>query len=154
VRVAQNEKLLHNATMETNEVIRLLQGRGHRMTAARRFMIAALCEALSPLAATDLLKDLDKHKLHSNKTTVYRELNFLAEQNIARSVDFGDSTKRYEIASDHHHHHLICTKCGKVEDVELERDVEEEGVRLGKEKEFTVTSHSLEFFGKCKACQK
>ena len=45
--------------METNAVIRLLQGRGHRMTAARRFMIDALCEATSPLAATDLLKDLD-----------------------------------------------------------------------------------------------
>ena len=123
------------------------------MTAARRFIIGALCEATSPLAATDLLKDLDKHKLHSNKTTVYRELNFLAAQNIVRPIDFGDGTKRYEIAGDHHHHHLICTQCGKVEDVELERDVEEEGVRLGKEKGFAVTGHSLEFFGKCSNCR-
>ena len=138
--------------METNAVIRLLQGRGHRMTAARRFMIAALCEATSPLAATDLLKDLDKHKLHSNKTTVYRELNSLSAQNVIRSIDFGDGTKRYEIDGDHHHHHLICTKCGKVEDVELERDVDDEGARLGKEKGFKVTGHSLEFFGLCKNC--
>ncbi len=123
------------------------------MTAARRFIIAALCEATSPLAATDLLKDLDKHKLHSNKTTVYRELAFLEKQTIVRTIDFGDGTKRYEIAGDHHHHHLICTKCQKVEDVELERDVDEEGTHLGKQKNFKVTGHSLEFFGLCRNCQ-
>jgi Fur family ferric uptake transcriptional regulator len=122
------------------------------MTAARRFMIAALCEATSPLAATDLLKDLDKHKLHSNKTTVYRELSFLEKQNIVKAIDFGDGTKRYEVVSDHHHHHLICTNCGKVEDVELDRDVDDEGVRLGKQKGFAVTGHYLEFFGRCKNC--
>lgn len=139
--------------MSPDSIIRQLQGRGHRMTAARRFIIAALCEATSPLAATDLLKDLDKHKLHSNKTTVYRELNFLSGQNVVKAIDFGDGTKRYEIASDHHHHHLICTKCQKVEDIELARDVDEEGVALGKEKNFKVTGHSLEFFGLCKDCQ-
>jgi Fur family ferric uptake transcriptional regulator len=116
-------------------------------------MITALAGAATPLAATDLLKDLDKHKLHSNKTTVYRELNFLTEQNIVKPIDFGDGTKRYEVASDHHHHHLICTKCQKVEDIELEGDVDEEGSKLGKQKGFEVTGHSLEFFGLCKNCQ-
>lgn len=139
--------------METSAVIRLLQGRGHRMTAARRFMIGALCDAKSPLAATDILKDLDKHKLHSNKTTVYRELAFLEKQNIVKTIDFGDGTRRYEVIGDHHHHHLICTQCLKVEDVELEHDVDEEGARLGKQKGFKVTGHSLEFFGLCKNCQ-
>jgi len=139
--------------MDSNSTIRLLQGRGHRMTAARRFIISALCEATSPLAATDLLKDLDKHKLHSNKTTVYRELAFLEKQTIIHAVDFGDGTKRYEIAGAEHHHHLICTKCGNTQDIELERDVEEEGARLGKQKGFAVTGHSLEFFGLCKNCQ-
>ncbi len=123
------------------------------MTTARRFMIGALCDAKSPLAATDILKDLDKHKLHSNKTTVYRELAFLEKQNIIKPIDFGDGTKRYEVIGDHHHHHLICTKCLKVEDVELEHDVDEEGVRLGKQKGFEVTGHSLEFFGKCRNCR-
>jgi Fur family transcriptional regulator, ferric uptake regulator len=141
------------SALNSQGVIHLLQGRGHRMTAARRFMISALCEATSPLSAGDLLKDLDKHKLHANKTTVYRELTFLVTQNIVKTIDFGDGTKRYEIAGGHHHHHLICTNCQKVEDIELARDVDEEGVRLGKEKNFKVTGHSLEFFGLCKDCQ-
>lgn len=138
--------------MDSNSTIRLLQGRGHRMTGARRFIISALCEATSPLAATHLLKDLDKHKLHSNKTTVYRELSFLEKQSIIRTIDFGDGTKRYEITGSEHHHHLICTKCGSTQDIELERDALEEGTRLGKQKGFTVTGHSLEFFGTCKNC--
>lgn len=137
----------------TDSVIRLLQGRGHRMTSARRFMIAALCEAASPLSAIDLLKHLDKHRLHSNKTTVYRELSFLEKQNVVKAVDFGDGMKRYEVAGENHHHHLICTRCGAVTDIELERDVEEEGARLGKQHDFKVTNHSLEFFGICKNCQ-
>lgn len=123
------------------------------MTTARRFMIEALCDAHSPLAAADLLKELDKHKLHANKTTVYRELAFLEKQTIVRPIDFGDGTKRYELTGGAHHHHLICTHCGRVEDVELDRDVEEEGVRLGKHKGFAVTGHSLEFFGTCKNCR-
>ncbi len=133
-------------------IIHLLQGRGHRMTTARLFLISALCESKAPLSALDLLRSLENSKLHANKTTIYRELVFLEAQAIVSPIDFGDGTKRYELISDHHHHHLICTKCGKVEDVELERDVEEEGARLGKQHGFNVTGHSLEFFGTCKKC--
>lgn len=140
--------------MDSNSTIRLLQGRGHRMTTARRLMITGLCDAARPLSAIDVLAMLAKHKLQANKTTVYRELAFLEQQTIVKPIDFGDGTKRYEIASSHHHHHLICTSCGRVEDVELARDVDEEGARLGKQKGFVITGHSLEFFGKCKNCQK
>ncbi len=132
-------------------IIHLLQGRGHRMTTVRRFIITALCETQAPLAAADLLKQLAKNKIPTNKTTVYRELSFLEKQNIVLPIDFGDSTKRYELTGDHHHH-LICTGCGAVADIELTHDVEEEGVRLGATKGFTVTGHSLEFFGTCKKC--
>jgi len=114
-------------------------------------MISALCESSSPLSAADLIKNLHSRRIKSNKTTVYRELAFLSTQNIVTAIDFGDGTKRYEIAGEHHHH-LICSKCSQVEDIELERDVEEEGLRLGKEKGFMVTGHSLEFFGKCRNC--
>jgi len=137
--------------MNSNSLIHLLQGRGHRMTTARRLMISALCESSSPLSAADLIKNLHSRRIKSNKTTVYRELAFLSTQNIVTAIDFGDGTKRYEIAGEHHHH-LICSKCSQVEDIELERDVEEEGLRLGKEKGFMVTGHSLEFFGKCRNC--
>jgi Fur family ferric uptake transcriptional regulator len=141
-----------SSAQKPETIIHLLQGRGHRMTTVRRFMITALCKAEAPLAANDLLEQLAKDNLHANKTTVYRELSFLEKQSAIKSIDFGDGTKRYEVAGGHHHHHLICTDCGSVTDIELKNDVEEEGVRLGGEHGFTVTGHSLEFFGTCKKC--
>lgn len=133
-------------------IIHLLQGRGHRMTTARRFLIKALCESKAPLSALDLLRSLERSKLHANKTTVYRELDFLEAQALVTTVDFGDGTKRYELAGGQHHHHLICTKCGTAQDIELDNDVEKEGERIGALHGFTVTGHSLEFFGTCKEC--
>ena len=51
------------------------------------------------------------------------------------------------------HHHLICTRCNAV--IEVEDDLLEElEDRIGKEYEFKIVDHSLQFFGICKQCQK
>ena len=88
------------------KILKELRGQGHRITAVRREMVKMLVNAKAPLAASDILKVLQKEKLKANKTTVYRELEFLVEQNIAQEVEFGDKKKRYEI-SDKHHHHVV-----------------------------------------------
>lgn len=140
--------------MHTDILIRSLQARGHRMTIMRRFILSSFDKADAPLAASKLLDNLSKHGLDANKTTVYRELKFLLEQNIIKPVHFGDGIGRYELTGAEHHHHFVCTKCNRSEDVELTHDVDEEGKRLGKKRGFKITGHSLEFFGICKSCQR
>ena len=134
------------------KILKDLREQGYRVTKVRREMIMMLANAKAPLAASDMLKSLEKKSPAVNKTTVYRELDFLRENNIVQEVEFGDKKKRYEI-SDRHHHHVVCLECKKVEDVDLQSDLEAQEKKIGRQKNFKVLNHSLEFFGLCADCK-
>ncbi len=136
-------------------VLRKLQEDGFRQTKARRAIIELLILSKHPQTISEILTKLDNNfKLQVDKTTAYREISFLLDKQVAREIDFGDKKKRYESNIGDHHHHLVCTNCGKIEDFELEQDLKEDEQRIEKNKNFKVTSHSLEFFGLCSSCKK
>ncbi len=89
-------------------------------------------------------------KLKVNKTTVYRQIDKLLQENKIIEVELGDGKKRYELKDLKHHHHLVCKKCGNIDDIEID-----EKMILGslsKKTSFKIESHSLEFFGTCVNC--
>ena len=58
----------------------------------------------------------------------------------------------YTVCADQHHHHLVCERCGAVEeigDARIERAVRSVAVEAG----FRAREHHLEIVGACKACQ-
>lgn len=135
------------------EVINKIRSKGHRITRVRGLVAELFINSSEPLTAQDLISGLHAMEMKVNKTTVYRELTFLLNNGIVKAVDFGDGTKRYELAGDEHHHHLICINCKKVEDVDLNMDLDKEEAKIAKEKNFKILNHSLEFFGLCSSCQ-
>ncbi len=90
-------------------------------------------------------------KLKVNKTTVYRQLDKLLDEDKILEVELGDGKKRYEIKSRGHHHHIVCKKCGLIEDLELDEKMLIS--RLSKKTNFKIESHNLEFFGLCINCR-
>lgn len=86
--------------------------------------------------------------------TVYRTMKLLAESGLAHARNFGDGQTRYEPAIGREHHdHLICTRCGTI--VEFENDrIESLQELVAKKHGFRVTSHKMELYGLCRACQK
>lgn len=127
-----------------------LRKRGLRQSRIRKLLVDIFAKASKPISAVDLLEEF---KVPANKTTIYRELYTLLDQKVLREVDFGDGIKRYELSGDTHHHHLVCSKCKKVEDIDLKTDLKIEEKQIEKEKDFKIDFHSLEFFGFCKNCQ-
>lgn len=129
-----------------------LKDKGYKATRARSAIIKLFARASLPASAKDVITCLAKEGLKVNKTTIYRELEFLTEQNILQVIHWGDSVIRYEKAEHggNHHHHLICNTCGRVEDVNLK---DEKLVKEASQTGFKVKSHSLEFFGLCTGCQ-
>jgi len=82
--------------------------------------------------------------------TVYRNLQILAEQGRVRELQFGADQTRYDAMMEPHHH-FICTGCGSMTDVFLQRDLPLD--RLGGIPDgAAVESMHLELFGKCSAC--
>ena len=131
----------------------MLQENGYRITKGRVELLMFLKQNKNPLSAGDIQKQMN-YKM--DKVTLYRALEDFATSKIVVRVNLQGASTYYEfLHKDHHHHHIVCEKCGKIEDIKncnqsnLQKEV------LKHSKSFnTVNSHSLEFFGICKLCNK
>lgn len=140
--------------IDLGPVIDALVSNGFRITRIRKAMIEVFLKNDLPFSAMDMMSALRAMKVPFNKTTVYREIAFLKENGIIKDLQFiNERTKRYELVSGDHHHHLICLKCKKVEDIVLEKDLEEQEKKIYESKGFKVLNHSLEFMGICQICR-
>lgn len=129
-----------------------LRSIGARFTKVRKALLHIFTHHSSPLSVPELLDCLKQEGLQVNKTTVYRELDFLLEKALLQELDFGDRKKRYELASRGHHHHLICQVCHSIEDIAFEEELSAEEKIISEKTGFTVLRHNLEFFGICQSC--
>ena len=70
---------------------------------------------------------------------------------VRRHFDEGRAT--YELQEGRHHDHLVCVRCGNVEefvDPEIERAQRQVAARKG----YELTDHSLVLYGICGDCRK
>jgi Fe2+ or Zn2+ uptake regulation protein len=134
--------------MTADEFIEILKNRKKRITPGRTKIINFFCKSTYPLSPETIVK-----KTGMNKTSIYRELEFLLKLGFIQEVDFGDGTKRYELKDLKHHHHLICLRCKKVQDISFNENLEWEESNIKKHQKFQVLRHDLEFFGYCQNCQ-
>jgi Fur family ferric uptake transcriptional regulator len=106
------------------------------------------------ISLDELLSKVRRKNPKVGYATVYRTMKLLVECGLAAERHFGDGQSRYEsVSGEGHHDHLICTECGKI--IEFENQVIEDiQAEIAKEKNFVVTSHKLELYGRCNKCAK
>ncbi len=86
--------------------------------------------------------------------TVYRTLKLFSESGIAREIQFGDGQTRYEhVTEGEHHDHLVCTKCGEVQEFSNEA-IEKLQEEIAESHGYIVHTHKLELYGICPKCRK
>lgn len=128
-----------------------LRARGYRMTPQRMAILHVLHHTGRHLSPVEVYEQA-RHELPSlTETTVYRTLEFLAENGLARQALTGSGHLRYEIAR-HEHHHLICRSCGNEMEVEHEL-IKSMYQTLETESGYKLTDSHLTFFGLCPNCQ-
>lgn len=139
--------------MNGEVTISKLKGQGYKMTEIRKGIIALFSRTKAPLSANEVRKKLSSSGLGVNKTTIYRELQFLVKEKCLTSVQLKPSEVAYESTELEHHHHLICETCGKIDEVTncLAEELEK---RILKNKGFVISRHALEFYGRCLECRK
>lgn len=84
--------------------------------------------------------------------TVYRNLMQLGEAGAVRIVDAGDGTARFD-GRVSEHQHFRCTRCGRVEDVEIPAAFDLAQL-LKPGLPGVATSYTLTVQGLCRDCQK
>jgi Fur family ferric uptake transcriptional regulator len=86
--------------------------------------------------------------------TVYRTLEVLVQSGLVRANDFGEGFKRYEpMPTQAHHEHLICQRCGRVEEFQNER-LERMLPVIADEHGFQHQRHRVEIYGVCRDCRQ
>jgi Fe2+ or Zn2+ uptake regulation protein len=134
--------------MERTGIESALRVAGFRATEGRIRLLAELSAAREPLSVRDITRALRKNLDEAN---VYRALKALARRGLVRMIQIERERARFEIARDHHHH-IVCTACGRIEDVHVEADAVLECQALSRSSFARVESHALEFFGVCSPC--
>jgi len=125
-----------------------LAAHGCRMTKPRQEIFAVLNH--SPQSVVEIIEKLKKKNLSVDKVTIYRSLTNFVKLGLVEETQFKDKISVYELADHKHHHHLVCEKCGKIEDICLDENLLVQAVK--KVSSFQIKSHHLEFFGFCKKC--
>lgn len=82
--------------------------------------------------------------------TVYRNLNYLAENNMLKKINVPDGSDRFD-GTLARHQHLICRNCGKVSDINVD-ELAKIKDSIKKTNGFEIDIDTLAFEGICDEC--
>lgn len=86
-----------------------------------------------------------------NKSTVYRQLDFLVDKQILTVLEI-NGLKHYQLNQNHPHTILICTHCKKI--TSLKDTVSTAKInKITANNHFQINNYSLVLFGLCRKCQ-
>lgn len=141
--------------METaKKIFRLfLKDQGLQLTGQRELIIDEFLQTTSHVSVEEFYEQVKKREPSIGQVTIFRTLKLLVEAEIARPVNFGDKTIRYERShGKKHHDHLVCLVCGTIIEV-FDQELERIQDALCATYNFTPTNHRLEIFGTCPKCR-
>jgi Fe2+ or Zn2+ uptake regulation protein len=120
------------------------------LTKQREVVLQVIRDAEEHLTANEVF-DKAKQLLPSiSFATVYNSLRYLKEAGHIAEISFGNGASRFDSMTSRHDH-AICTKCGKLVDMELDLPVEL--VKLAAEySKFKPESLELTLRGLCPNC--
>ena len=124
-----------------------------RMTSARQAILEELENAQTHLTIHQIHEHLKERLPSLNLSTVYRSLDFLAQNELITISDMGLGTPVYEIMNDDVHHHLVCLTCKHVMQLEDEL-VSPFFEAIEKQKDTKIITNHLVVFGLCPYCKE
>jgi Fe2+ or Zn2+ uptake regulation protein len=128
-----------------------LRARGFRMTSQRLAILHVLQHEGTHLSPAEIYKQARRQLPGLTEPTVYRTLEFLAENGLVRSSYSGSGHLTYQIAGEDHHH-VLCRVCGS--GMEIQHTLLEDLYRkLESTSGYLRIDSHVTFFGVCPQCQ-
>ena len=133
------------------EIVGRLRERGHRLTPQRYAVLRALVEGGEHPSAEQLFQRVCEDYPMMSPATVYKTLDTLKAAGEVLELEFRDGPNRYDANLPNAHPHVVCTRCGRIDDVMDERldpSVAEVAAQTG----YQVRGYRLDFYGLCPSC--
>lgn len=84
--------------------------------------------------------------------TVYRVLTQFEAAGLVTRHHFEGGHSVFELNEGSHHDHIVCVKCGKVDEF-IDETIEKRQQAIAKGLGYELTDHCLYMYGICKKCQ-
>lgn len=129
----------------------LLRTAGLRVTATRTAVFEAL--TAKPHASADEVFDRIREALPGTSIqSVYNALGDFVDAGLARRIEPAGRPGMFELRVDDNHHHMVCTSCGRVEDVDCVVGAAP-CLHAPEGSGFDVRSAEVTFWGLCPNCR-
>lgn len=127
-----------------------LHERGMRMTPQRQLVLNAVRD-LGHATPEQVCRRVQGKAATINITTVYRALDLLEEIGLVQHTHLGHGAPTYS-AEDHEHVHLVCHRCGAVDEVPCET-MDTLARTLDSERGFALDATHMALSGTCQDCR-
>jgi len=132
-----------------DELTDLFRAQGLKVTPQRQRIFRVLFNSGDHLTAEAVHAAVVADMPTISLRTVYQTLNDLAAMGELMALDLGTGASRFD-PNLGTHHHLLCDRCGKVADLDV--DFDDIAVPPGKEQGYTITTTQIVFRGRCESC--
>lgn len=122
------------------------------LTKQREVVLQVIRDACGHLTANEVFASAKELLPSISFATVYNSLRYLKDVGLIAEIQFGNGASRFDRMT-HRHDHAICTKCGKLVDIEMEHP--KELVKMAAEySQFKPESLEFTLRGICPECVK
>ena len=104
------------------------------------------------LSAEDVYKHLLETGEEVGLATVYRVLTQFEAAGLVTRHHFEGGHSVFELNQGHHHDHIVCVKCGHIEEF-VDETIEQRQRDIAEKAGFEITDHCLYIYGICNNCK-
>ncbi len=135
------------ASQSRQGLMSVIEDMGYRITQPRRYVVKLLETKPDGFGAEEINAGLTE----VGRATVYRTIRLLLDIGVICKLVMRDGSTKYSLARVEHHHHLVCVRCGTVEEF-LDSTIERLVRAIGAEVSGEILGHRIEFDIICKTC--
>ncbi len=142
--VARDQSEQEYKALENQEIKKA----GLKVTLPRIKILSLLERHGGHLSAEDVYKLLLSDGEEIGLATVYRVLTQFQSAGLVVRHNFESGQSVFELDHGEHHDHLVCVKCGKVEEF-VDKTIEKRQQAIAEKHKFTIKDHALVIYGYC-----
>jgi Fur family transcriptional regulator, peroxide stress response regulator len=142
-----------SAKTRTEQMVEALASRGHRLTPQRLAILEVLARSEDHPTANQILSRVQRRFPMIGKATVYNTIQLLKDLDQVLELEFRDAANRYDGNIPEPHPHLVCTRCGRIDEV-MDPSLHDTASRVADEVGYELQSHRFDVHGLCPSCKR
>jgi Fur family peroxide stress response transcriptional regulator len=134
-----------------DQMLSKLKKHDFRITPQRLAILRILADSEGHPSVDRVYETVRREFPTTSIATVYKTVRLLKQLNEVLELGFPDGSNRYDGNKPFPHPHVICIKCKKIVDPDLD-SLDDMKKEVASETNFKILSHRLDFFGICNDC--